>query len=390
MRLTGLLILLFGVVCAEAQTVIFVPAPTGENFIESELISEVSFLPLEIERYGMITPDMELKVDGEDYFILDNKFTQGVYHFGASGELLSLIGGVSEVQTEENLPNLTNPAKFNLNPYQKEVEIYSFENSEVTRYNYDGTMDGKISFSYNPSDFVRDHEGNYYIYTGWNSKETQYRLIKTSSNGMPLDRKMRLISKCTPIEGFSFYIDNDKIYMWEPLGNLIYSLSSGKQQPEYRLDYGANSLPLNYHMLNSEDSFQLIHEMGYYTVKKYVGNENYGYLFLNFSNMERREMLHVIHDKKSGQIYIYMEDSGLAAFDKAQAITPDNELVFLVSPRKIRRLLGTGSDFVPAPFIGLDEELRSHRNPILLKIKLETFTQEENDYNASDSLFFGN
>lgn len=390
MRLTGLLILLFGVLCAEAQTVIFVPAPTGENFIESELISEVSFLPLEIERYGMITPDMELKVDGEDYFILDNKFTQGVYHFGASGELLSLIGGVNEVQTEENLPNLTNPAKFNLNPYQKEVEIYSFENSEVTRYNYDGTMDGKISFSYNPSDFVRDHEGNYYIYTGWNSKETQYRLIKTSSNGMPLDRKMRLISKCTPIEGFSFYIDNDKIYMWEPLGNLIYSLSSGKQQPEYRLDYGANSLPLNYHMLNSEDSFQLIHEMGYYTVKKYVGNENYGYLFLNFSNMERREMLHVIHDKKSGQIYIYMEDSGLAAFDKAQAITPDNELVFLVSPRKIRRLLGTGSDFVPAPFIGLDEELRSHRNPILLKIKLETFTQEENDYNASDSLFFGN
>ncbi|MBN2805892.1 MAG: hypothetical protein JXR22_04480, partial [Prolixibacteraceae bacterium] len=68
-----------------AQTKILIPEPYGDHFIESELISEVSYIPLQMEKFGMITSDMELKVDGEDYFILDNRNTQCVFHFGADG-----------------------------------------------------------------------------------------------------------------------------------------------------------------------------------------------------------------------------------------------------------------------------------------------------------------
>ncbi|MDA3928736.1 MAG: 6-bladed beta-propeller, partial [Prolixibacteraceae bacterium] len=353
------------------QTKVYIPEPYGDNFIESELIGEVSFVPLVLEKYGMIAPDMEMKVDGEDYFILDNKFTQCVYHFNSKGELIQNICEQKSTQ-EEDVPVLNNPAKFNLNPYKKEIEIYNFENSIVHRFNYSGNKQGEVAFNVTPSDFVCDENGNYWVYTGWNSSETQYRLIRTDGNGITQERKMRLISKCTPTGSYSFYISPEKIFMWELFGNTIYSIQNNSILPEYLFDFGASNLPLNYHMLKGDDSFQMISKAGYYTVNKYVGNKNFAYVFLNYINASsrQREMFHVIHDKKAGQVYVYTENSAIGAFNKAQAITDNDELVFLVSPRKIRQLLSSGTEFVPAPFIGLVDDIGRSRNPIILKVKL--------------------
>lgn len=388
--LTLLLLFVASVVCA--QTTIYIPEPYGDNFIESELISEVSFVELESESFGMISPDMEMKVDGEDYFVLDNKMTQCVYHFGSDGKLLNTICEDKPKTDDDKLPVLNNPAKFNINPYKKEVEIYNFANSKVIRYNYEGKKTGQTDLFITPSDFVRNAEGNYWVYMGWNNKQSQYRLLKIDANGMTLDRKMRLVSRCTPIEGFAFYVGSDKIYMWEALGNLIYSIDNNSTKPEYRFDYGARNLPLNFHNLNGEDSYKSIQESGYYTVKKYVGNKDFGYIFLNYisSSQNQLEMFHVIHDKKSGQVYVYTENSAIGAFDKAQYITDNNELVFLVAPRKVRSLLNSGSEFVPAPFENLPEDIARLRNPIILKIKLESFRPEVEQEESNEDQYFGN
>lgn len=362
-----------------------IPEPYGDSFIESALITEVSFVTLQLEQLGEISQDMELKVDGNDYFILENQNSQCVYHFNEKGELLNKICEQKSASGGSDV-NLSNPVKFTVNPYKKQVEIYNFEDAQISRFNYNGTLESKINLTINPSDFIRDIDGNYWLYMGWHNSETQYRLIKADANGKVLESKMRLSTNCMQTEGFAFYPNGEAIYMWELLGNTVYSIEKNQITPKYLYDYGSNNLPLNYHMAKAEDSYRLIQESGYYTLKKYVGNSDFSYMYLNYNSNEQREMFHVIEDKKANQVFVYTENSAIAAFDKAQSISADNELIFLVSPRKIRQLLSTGTEFVPAAFNGLLEEIRRERNTVILKVKLQSFESEvapavqESDY----------
>jgi hypothetical protein len=150
-------------------------------------------------------------------------------------------------------------------------------------------------------------------------------------------------------------------------------------------------------MMPAEESFTQINNAGYYGIKKVLENDTFTYFFLNFSNMQQREMFHVLHNKNSGAVHVYTENSSIGAFDKAQYLTDENELVFLVSPRQVRRLLTSGTAFIPAPFTDVTDEIRKYRNPVLLKVKLNgdgtnTTTPTEDDYfnddPASDSMYF--
>ena len=376
-----------------AQTLIYLPEPYGDNFIESELIENVSIIPLQVERFGMIEPDMEMKVDGNDFFILDNKKTQCVYHFNNQGELLNTIcKKKNSVEANNNLPVLNNPVKFSLNPYLQKIDIYNFENSIINQFNYDGSEAGNIELSISPSDFVSDIRENYWIYTGWNRKETQYRLLRTDKNGNILERRMRLVTKCTPTEGYTFYISEGGICFWELLGDKTYIIENKQIKLTYQFDFGAHNLPANYHSDKADESFTMINQTGYYTVKKYIENKNFVYFFLNYNTIDELEMFHVIHDKKTGRINIYTENSAIGAFDKAQHITENDELVFLVSPRKIRQLLTGGTEFVPATFMDLSDTINRMRNPIILKMKLQSIDNNNKQYQNEniDSLYFNN
>lgn len=368
-----------------AQVNIDIPQPYGENFIESELIESVSILPLDIEKSGLITADMEMKVDGNDYFILDNKKTQCVYHFNAEGKLVNTIC-IEKEKTDKNLPDLNNPAWYSLNPYKKHIELYRFENSTIYRHNYDGELVGKTSLETTPSDFIRDKNGLYWLYTGWNNSETQFRLIKANEAGNVVSRELRLVTKCTPTEGFSFFASPHRILFWEILNNEVYAIEGNSIKALYEFNFGAHNLPRDYHIARQEDSFTLINQNGYYGIKKVLENENYTYFFLNYTSMERREMFHVLHNKKSNEVKIYTENPAIAAFDKAQYLTDDNELIFLVSPRQVRRLLSSGTDFIPASFADLTDEISKYRNPVLLKIKISDSLQQ-NEAPSEDYYF---
>ncbi|MGF7140768.1 6-bladed beta-propeller [Roseimarinus sediminis] len=385
--------MLFFSLTLQAQVRVFIPEPYGDRFIESDLIEAVTMIPLELERYGMIAPEMEMKIDGDNFFILDNRFTQCVYRFDSSGVLLNTICEKKSTNASNNLPELNNPVKFNIDPYTQHVEIYNFENSTIKRFAYDGQEKAQLSLRISPSDFTRDEAGNYWLYTGWNNSESQFRLIKTDASGAITDKKMRLISKCTPTEGFSFYASKTALLFWELLGNTAYAIENDELTPRYLFDFGSHKLPLDYHMMPADESFIMINEAGYYTFKKYLENNNFAYFFLNYTSNMQREMFHVIHDKKSDKMNIYTENSGIGAFDKAQHLSSGNELYFLVSPRKIRQLLGGGSDYLPAPFTELAEKVGSLRNPVILKIKLKSANdamQEQAIPDQSDTLYFQN
>jgi len=361
-----------------AQTKVYIPEPYGDSFIESELIDQVSYTALQIERYGTIMPDMEMRVDDENYFILDNRKTQCVFRFNLNGELLNTICEKKK-QTSANDPDLSNPVKFNIDPYRNLVELYNFENSSITRYAYDGSTKSTISFLFNPSDFARDNNGQYWIYTGWRNSETPFRLLKTDNNGKITDKLMRLTTNCTPTEGYAFQHRKNDLLFWELLGNTVYSIKNDKVEPTYQLDYGNYMLPLDYHYLESDESFKKINQAGYYSVKKYLENDSFAYFFLNFTNTDKRDLFHIIIDKKTNQTHIYSEDAGISAFDKAQALTDNNELVFLVAPRRMRQLMNSETNYVPMAFEVVLDELSKLRNPIILKIKLRSPSDYQND-----------
>jgi hypothetical protein len=379
----------------KAQVQIDIPQPYGNSFIESELIEEVSILPLNYKQYGLVRTDMEMKVDGEDYFILDNQNSQCVYHFNNEGELADTIC-VPKQKSDSNLPQLNNPAWFSINPYKKQIEIYRFEDSNINRFSYNGKYLGNIELDVTPSDYVRNKNGEYWVYAGWNNNETQYRLIKTNAQGSVTNRELRLVSKCTPTEGFAFFVTPKRILFWELLNNNVYAIENGKISTLYEFNFGAHNLPRDYHMTPAEESFTHINQAGYYSMKKVLENDTFTYFFLNFSNVQQREMFHVLHNKNSGAVHIYTENSSIGAFDKAQYLTDNNELVFLVSPRQVRRLLNSGSAFIPAPFMDVPDEIRKYRNPVLLKIKLkeggaDNVTPTKDDYfenSDDDSMYF--
>ncbi len=343
------------------------------DIIESPLISEVSFTHLQITKIGMISQDMEMKYYDNNYFILDNKFTQSVYRFDEEGTLLNTITAQDTSLQNSNKIILTNPAKFNVNHFNKLVELYNFEESSIQRFTYEGNKLDKIKLALNPSDFTRTKEGSYLIYTGWNNKETQYRLLITDKNGKTIDKRLRLVSKCTPTEGYSFYTTDEGTYMWELLGNTTYLISNNNNITEkFVFNYGNKNLLPNYHMLEAYDSYRLINHAGYYTIKKYLENKDFAYFFLNFTGENQKEMYHIIYDKNKKITYSYNENAGIGAFDKAQALTDNNELIFLVAPRKFRQLFSSGIENIPPIFDELSETVNKERNPLILKIKLQS------------------
>lgn len=346
--------------------------PMGDNFLESELFMEVSFVPLTVEKVSMISHDMEIKLAKNQYFVLDNKFRQCVYRFNSDGELMNTIGGDQSANAQNsNHPMLTNPVKFTVDPYRNQIELYSFEDSEIYRYKFDGQKAGHMDMKTNPSDFIRDVAGNYWVYMGWNNSSTPFRLMKADAGGKIGERFMRLITKCTPTEGFAFYDSGDGICLWELLGNKTYMIKNGAVKESFSFDYGSYSLPEKYHLLEPSVTLQEIMNKGYYTIKKYLENEHYTYFFLNFSSPTQKEMIHVIYDKRKGEYFKYNEFANIGAFDKAQALTENDELVFLVSARRMRQLLSSKDVlYVPSVFDELSEQVASIRYPILLKIKL--------------------
>lgn len=103
-------------------------------------------------------------------------------------------------------------------------------------------------------------------------------------------------------------------------------------------------------------------------------------------------MFHIIYDKNSKQTHIYTENAGLGAFDKAQAITENDELVFLVLPRKIRQLMSNDNDYMPMVFSGIMDEMKTLRNPVVLKIKLSSSSdqqfEKENENEELEQYYF--
>ena len=372
------IIILLGTLSSKSQVKIQFSRLTDENFIESSLLSELKFTELQLEKTGMIAPDMELKYEDNNYFILDNRFTQCVYRFDEEGALQNTICEKIFGDTINKMV-LKNPVKFSVNPFLKQVEIYNFESSNVQRFSYDGNYRDKIKFTINPSDFIRDKDGNYFIYTGWNNKESQFRLLQTDYNGNVTDRKMRLVSKCTPTEGMSFYNAQNGICMWELLGNSTYMIKKGNVAESFNFDFGTKSLLPNYHELEASESYQLINHTGYYTIKKYLENDNFAYFFMNFTSSEDKQMIHVIYDKKTKKTYKLLENAKIAAFEKAQALTENNELVFLVSPRKFRQIFNSEDQTIAPVFGEFADAISSLRNTVVLKIKLQSIEKQGNE-----------
>lgn len=372
------IIILLGTLSSKSQVKIQFSRLTDENFIESSLLSELKFTELQLEKTGMIAPDMELKYEDNNYFILDNRFTQCVYRFDEEGALQNTICEKIFGDTINKMV-LKNPVKFSVNPFLKQVEIYNFESSNVQRFSYDGNYRDKIKFTINPSDFIRDKDGNYFIYTGWNNKESQFRLLQTDYNGNVTDRKMRLVSKCTPTEGMSFYNAQNGICMWELLGNSTYMIKKGNVTESFNFDFGTKSLLPNYHELEASESYQLINHTGYYTIKKYLENDNFAYFFMNFTSSEDKQMIHVIYDKKTKKTYKLLENAKIAAFEKAQALTENNELVFLVSPRKFRQIFNSEDQTIAPVFGEFADAISSLRNTVVLKIKLQSIEKQGNE-----------
>ncbi|HPR30709.1 MAG TPA: hypothetical protein PLK12_01380 [Prolixibacteraceae bacterium] len=370
----NVLILLIGVASSVfGQRAISIPAPQGASFIESPLIEAVSFFPLEQEKINMILPEMELRYSNKHYFILDNKYTQCVYRYNENGELINTICEVKD-EKDKILATLNNPASFSIDPFREQVEIYNFQKSTVQRLSFDGTFIDEIPFPIHPSDFTRDKQGNYWIYSGWNHRDTQYRLLIADKNGKVIDRKMRLNTRCVTTSGFAFSYYKEDILLWESLGNLAYSIRDNTPKERYLFSFGTFNLPLDFHITDPQISYQRMNNNGYYSIKKYLENDRFAYFFLNFTNtpLLQKEMIHIIHDKQADKIHILNENSGIGAFDKAHALTESDELVFLISPRKIRQLLSGGVEYVPDSFYGLDEDLRDVRLTCVLKIKLRS------------------
>jgi hypothetical protein len=346
--------------------------PVTDNFVESELIQEVTFIPLQYEKIGSISPDMDLRSENHNFFILDNKFTQSVYRYNEEGILINTICEQKQVSTEDNLPVLTNPAMFNINPYLEQVEIFNFESSTLKRYSFGGKKIDQIAFSINPADFTRDSEGNYWIYTGWNNKESQFRLLKTDPTGKIIDRKMRLVTKCTPVVSYAFSISHKGILLCELLGNSTYLITGNTLTETFYLNYGFRNLSPLFHSMNANDSYQFLNHNGYYTIKKYLENDHFAYLFVSYKSTEGLDIIHVIYDKKTKKIYRYNENAAIGAFDKAQALTDNDELIFLVSPRKIRQLTGDSSEGLPPVFDELAEAANTVRNTMIVRFKLQS------------------
>lgn len=374
MKSSATLFLLFALlICSCKQpdhnkvTTIDFEATTGELFTPDRF-KKAGYTPFQTIEKSIIESNAKLIATQTEYFIF-NRTQMEVLCFDQSGKFLHKISAKGNGPGE-----YTSIQDFLVNPAEKSIEVLSMQMQKVLKYSYNGNYLSKTAIPGHPFSFAKLKNGDYIFGKGAfpDNDLGTHQLYQTAPDGTLRFTHLAVVNNGLTMPFFEENIQNSNgnIYFKSWLNGNIYQVADTSCILATLVDF--KDKKLNEHVLeNTPDAFfDLIMNTPFYSIDRYLENDDYIYLFT--TSGDGKDMRHVLYEKNSEKSFtagFSADTKTIPHLNAAQALTPDNELIFIAEPFVLNKLIAAKPELFPA--IQTPATLDDYSNSVLIKLKIK-------------------
>ena len=221
------------------------------------------------------------------YYLRDRKFNQ-VSVFDLEGKFLFHVGSMGRGPGE-----FLKAAHLMHNPVNKTVMIYSYDNSKVSSFSYQGDWIEDLEGDFTSAKAAFMGANTYAFFTRYAITENSqnYNLLLTdddlnvSNRYLPFDDKT---TKTSILNVGLLHQQEEVVLVGEPFGDTVYSVRKDGIQPKYSLDFGSATIPKEFrgdwNFIRSEE---FIKRYGY-LVDEVFENDEYFFFKYKWENRDDR------------------------------------------------------------------------------------------------------
>ena len=338
-----------------------------EKFWDSNIIEHINYLPLETNDDCLLSDDVQLKSMGNDYYILDNKAHHKIFRFNSEGIFLNTIGQRGQGPNEYN-----ELLDFTVDERNQTIEVLVFPEYKIFRYEPDGKVMTTIKNEIPAQSFAKLGD-TYYLNIGYSNYFSKERIYKVNDQGVVISKYHPITTRLFPVTEPNFTQTDRHIIFHESFSNTIYDVTNEDVEPLYTIDFGKYSIPDDIHKIEPMQVLEILERKGMCMIVSYYENSNFVYFFVSQQELQEITYNHLLIDKKTGnkRILYFTEEKedGYGFFGRAEMLTDNDELIFLVQQAPLIDLIEKHSFFKGNLTNPLNDEL----NPVIAKVKLQSF-----------------
>jgi len=305
------------------------------NFFEEKFDEFFSEKSLEIKDYTTLETTEE-SIIGEnprliiynDYYYIFSISTKKVLIFDKSGKFIRPVGLIGRGPEE-----YANADDFCVDKKSNNIEILSFQEQKIVKYAFDGTFISYIKIDGHPFAFAKMDDGKYLFSKGVvaDSQIGNAQIYKTDESGKLIDTLLPVNNNAVkvPINENNFQLSNDKVYFKSWFNGNIYLVTKDDYRLSTKVDFKDHKLPDKILEKTTNEFMQLLNNLSYYSIEKYLENDRYIYLYI--SSFDYKHFSHILYDKKSKKYRksSLPSDSIYMGLEYAKELNSDNELIFI-------------------------------------------------------------
>lgn len=268
---------------------------------------------------------------GDRYYLRDRKLNQ-VSVFDSKGDFLFHVGNMGKGPGE-----FLKVANLMHNPVDKTILVYSYDNSKVSTFDYQGDWieDQVGDFFSAKVAFVEPNKYAFFTRYIITENSKNYNLLLTDENLIVSGRYLPFEDKTTKTSILNvglLHQQKEVVLACEPFGDTIYAVHRDGVQPRYSLNFGSATIPEHVRGdWNFIRSKEFIEEYGYLVDKVFETDE---YLFFQYKWKNRDDRIG-IWDRAQDILYTdYQFDTPLlrGIFFPPIGVDPQGRLIIGFTP----------------------------------------------------------
>ncbi|SFO02360.1 hypothetical protein SAMN04488519_103139 [Algoriphagus ornithinivorans] len=241
-------------------------------------------IPLETRSENLMGLDIRARFDRSFFYLMDENSKDAIHFFDKNGNYRG-----SQGQVGEGPGTLQKLDDFFINP-DGNIEVLSGIGDRATVYNISesGELNKVFETNYLASSFTKLPSGEYLFYGSYNLPFTEFRLVKTDSEGKVISSFLENTykNKLLPMTERNFFRNGKDLHIIESFQPYVYSFQNDTLEKVIQMDFGSYSIPEYFWQEDIMDSFGKLSETGFANIHGVFEDENLMLLSIHIQKPE--------------------------------------------------------------------------------------------------------
>ncbi|WP_144602191.1 6-bladed beta-propeller [Algoriphagus algorifonticola] len=242
------------------------------DLVQKSELTIQKITPLETRMENLMGIDIRARFDQSFFYLMDENSKDAIHFFDKNGNYLG-----SQGQVGEGPGTLQKLDDFLINP-DGSIEVLSGIGDRATVYNISGSgeLNKVFDTNYLASSFTKLPSGEYLLYGSYNLPFTEFRLVKTDSEGKVISSFLENTykNKLLPMTERNFFRNGKDLHIIESFQPYVYSFQNDTLEKVIQLDFGSYSIPEYFWQEDIMDSFGKMSETGFANLHGVFEDEN--------------------------------------------------------------------------------------------------------------------